>query len=97
MVDEQLPQVLETIADGVETKVSEAVFPEDQSLYAMEIFDCLDILVSHFSMRKVYFICVRSDDKIFDGCSLRATLGVEAQHHLLKLIELTLHKPKHYL
>ena len=88
---------METIADCVKAKVSEAVFPEDKSLYAVEIFDCLDVLISHFSMRQVNLICVRSDDQIFDGCSLWSALGIETHHNLLQFIELILHKSKDYL
>lgn len=76
VVYEKFSQILEAIADGVKTKVCKAVFSKYQSLYAMEVLNALYILVCHFSMRKVYLICVCSDDKIFDGCSLRATLCV---------------------
>ena len=90
MVNEQLPQFLETIANSIKAKICEAVLFEDQRLDAVEVFNDLDILVCDFSMRQIYLICMGSDDQIFDGGSFGPALGVETHHDLLQLIELTL-------
>lgn len=83
MVYEQLPQLLEAIADRIKTKIRKTIFPEDQCLDTMEVFDGLDILICDLSMRQIHLIRMRSDDQIFDGGSLRAALGVKTHHNLL--------------
>lgn len=97
MVYEQLPQLLETIANRIKAKIRKTIFPEDQSLDTVEVFDCLDILIRNLTMRQVHLVRMRSDDQIFYGDSLGAALGVETHHNLLQFIELTLHKHTNYL
>lgn len=97
MVYEQLPQLLETIANRIKTEIRKTIFPEDQSLDTVEVFDCLDILIRDLTMRQVHLVRMRSDDQIFYGGSLGAALGVETHHNLLQFIELTLHKHTNYL
>lgn len=51
MVYEQFPQLLETIANRIKTKIRKTIFSEDQSLDTVEVLDCLDILIRDLSMR----------------------------------------------
>jgi hypothetical protein len=93
MIDEQLPQVLETIANGKEAKVADVVFAQDHRLQSVEGLDGLYVLIADFAVRQVDFLCMCVDDEIFDGCSLGPTvIIVDALHHYFQLIELVLNQ-----
>lgn len=81
VVDEEFPQILETVADGEEPEVADVVFPQDKRFQPMEGFNGLDVLVLDFAVGQVYFFCVGVDDEIFDGGRFGSRVAVDALHH----------------
>lgn len=81
MVDEELPQVLEAVADAEEAEVAYVVLAQDQRLQPMEGLYGLDVLVCDVTVRQVHLFGVRVDDEIFDGGCFGPRVAVDALHH----------------
>lgn len=45
VVDEELSQFAETAADGVQSKIRYIVFPHNQRLYRVKLFDRLEVFI----------------------------------------------------
>lgn len=90
MVDEQLSELGKAVADGEESKVSDFIFSQNQSLYSTEVFETGYVFIIDFTVRKVDFFSMRCNNAIFESDGGGSSLGIWALHEEFELVELCL-------
>ena len=65
MVYEEFAQVLETVADSVESKIANVIFAKDKCLQSMKLLNPFDVLVTHLPMWQIDLLSMCMDHHIF--------------------------------